>query len=74
MRRIGCVSSTPAAAPGGLFWPRRIRGNSSPDIRPPVPPMGGNAGIGGMPISSSADAIAGVNYAMVLTVIYRSCT
>ena len=74
MRRIGGVSSTPAAAPGGLFWPRRIPGNSSPDKRSAIPPMGGNAGIGGMLISSSADAIAGMNSAMVLTVIYRRPT
>jgi len=74
LRSVHQVHTTPAAAPGGLFWPRRIPGNSSPDKRSAIPPMGGNAGIGGMPISSSADAIAGVNYAMVLTVIYRRRT
>jgi hypothetical protein len=28
--------------------------------------MGGNAGIGGMPLLSSADAIVGVDYAVVI--------
>jgi hypothetical protein len=36
--------------------------------------MGGNAGIGGMPLFSSADAIVGVDYAVVLKVFYHSHT
>jgi hypothetical protein len=36
--------------------------------------MGGNAGIGGIPLLSLADAIVGVDYAVVLKVFYRSRT
>ena len=68
----GGVFLLSATAAGGLFWPGKICGTTSSNLRPSIPTRGGKDGMGGMALSLVADTMVRGYLECVSKVIYRT--